>query len=79
MKERIVRFWKEKGWQKMKKSDWAVLALIGVLLLILAVPTERQSSQNALPTEETETTEAPEECCDTHEDSADNSEDSTNE
>lgn len=55
MKERIVRFWKEKGWQKMKKSDWAVLALIGVLLLILAVPTERQSSQNALPTEETET------------------------
>lgn len=30
-------------------------------------------------TEETETTEASEECCDTHEDSADNSEDSTNE
>ena len=30
-------------------------------------------------TEEAETTEASEECCDTHEDSADNSEDSTNE
>ncbi len=54
MKERIVRFWKEKGWQKMKKSDWAVLGLIGVLLLVLAVPTESHSTKDTLPSEETD-------------------------
>lgn len=54
MKERMVRFWKEKGWQKMKKSDWAVLGLIGVLLLVLAVPTESHSTKDTLPSEETD-------------------------
>ncbi len=54
MKERMVRFWKEKGWQKMKKSDWAVLGLIGVLLLVLAVPTEGHSTKDTLPSEETD-------------------------
>lgn len=38
MRERIQRFFREKGWRQMKKSDWVVVALVGVLLLIIAMP-----------------------------------------
>lgn len=39
--------WKElleKGkWKKLKKSDWAVLALVGILLLVIAMPIGKNS------------------------------------
>lgn len=39
--------WKElleKGkWKKLKKSDWVVLALVGVLLLVIAMPMEKNA------------------------------------
>ena len=41
-------FFREKKWKNMKKSDWIVLALGGVLLLILAMPvSERKNTAGA--------------------------------
>lgn len=36
--EKIREFFRQKGWKRLKKSDWAAIALLGVLLLIIAMP-----------------------------------------
>ena len=36
--EKIREFFRQKGWKHLKKSDWAAIALLGVLLLIIAMP-----------------------------------------
>ena len=33
-------FFRQKQWKQLKKSDWVVLALFGVLLLVIAAPSE---------------------------------------
>lgn len=33
-------FLRQKKWKQLKKSDWVVLALVGVLLLVIAIPLE---------------------------------------
>ena len=38
-------FIRQKQWKQMKKSDWIVLALFGVLLLVIAVPIGERRSQ----------------------------------
>lgn len=40
-------FLREKKWKKMKKDQWLILFLAGVLLLIVAMPTGRSSSKTA--------------------------------
>lgn len=45
MLQRIREWITEKKWKQMKKSDWVVLALVGVLLLIVAMPMEKQSTE----------------------------------
>lgn len=42
-------FWKKKKWKNLKKSDWAVLGLIGVLLLVIAIPMEKSDAKKASP------------------------------
>lgn len=46
--EKISGFLREKRWRKWKKTDWAVLALAGVLILIIAMPMEEKKNQNEL-------------------------------
>lgn len=47
----MVEWFKEliekKKWKQLKKSDWVVVALVGVLLLVIAMPLEKTSSQGA--------------------------------
>lgn len=47
----MVEWFKEliekKKWKQLKKSDWVVVALVGVLLLVIAIPLEKTSSQGA--------------------------------
>ncbi len=38
MVQKFQDFIKQKKWRKMKKTDWAALALAGVLILIIAMP-----------------------------------------
>ena len=40
----IKGFWKEKGWKKWKKDQWLVVFLIGVLLLVIAIPTNNKET-----------------------------------
>lgn len=47
----IKGFWKEKGWKKWKKDQWLVVFLIGVLLLVIAIPTNN-NKETAKNTEE---------------------------
>ena len=45
LKDRIGLFFQKKGWKQLKKSDLAAIALAGVLLLIIAMPTSPGSSK----------------------------------
>lgn len=45
---KISRMLEGKPWKKWKKTDWAVLALTGVLLMILAMPTGEKKQRNEL-------------------------------
>lgn len=52
--ERISGMLQGKPWRKFKKTDWAVLALAGVLLMILAMPTGgREPKKELAPVAET--------------------------
>lgn len=42
----LKEFLKNGKWKQLKKSDWLVLALIGVLLLIVTLPTGDKKSTN---------------------------------
>ena len=46
MIEKIEAFFREKRWKNMKKADWAAIALLGVLLLIIAIPTSPDKTDN---------------------------------
>lgn len=48
-------FFREKKWKNMKKSDWIVLALGGVLLLILAMPVSEKKNTDAAKATDTVT------------------------
>lgn len=52
--EKWSGFLREKPWRKLKKTDWVVLALAGVLILIIAMPMgEKKSNNDLLPAKET--------------------------
>ena len=38
-------FFQEKKWKNLKKSDWVVIGLIGVLLLVVAMPMEKRKTE----------------------------------
>lgn len=44
--EKIREFFRQKGWKRLKKSDWAAIALLGVLLLIIAMPSGSKTAVN---------------------------------
>lgn len=51
--EKISNLLRERRWRKLKKTDWAVLALAGVLILIIAMPTgEKKGNDELLPAKE---------------------------
>lgn len=39
----IKSIWDEKKWKNLKKSDWVVVGLVGVLLLVLVIPLENEN------------------------------------
>lgn len=46
--EKFNGFLREKPWRKLKKTDWAALALAGVLILIIAMPMEEKKNDSGL-------------------------------
>ena len=40
MPEKLKRILQNKNWRSWKKSDWLLLALVGILLLVIALPVE---------------------------------------
>lgn len=44
-KQIISDFWKKRKWKNFRKSDWAVLGLLGVLLMVLAMPLETKEDE----------------------------------
>lgn len=58
LSSKIRNFFRQKRWRKLKKTDWAVIALTGVLLMILAIPTgdKKQGGEPVLTKENTEET-----------------------
>ena len=44
--EKFREFFRQKGWKRLKKSDWAAIALLGVLLLIIAMPSGSKTAVN---------------------------------
>lgn len=42
----LREFLEQKKWKQLKKSDWAVLALVGVLLLVIAIPLDSDKKTN---------------------------------
>lgn len=42
---RILDYLKPEKWKNMKKSDWAVLGLVGILLLVIAMPVDTKEEQ----------------------------------
>lgn len=47
MAEWFKDFIEKKKWKQLKKSDWVVVALVGVLLLVIAIPLDKTSSKEA--------------------------------
>ena len=45
--EKIRQFIKNGKWKNLKKSDWVVLALIGILLLVIAFPMDGSSGKKS--------------------------------
>ena len=41
----LKEFLREKKWKKMKKDQWLILFLAGVLLLVVAMPAGKSSSK----------------------------------
>ena len=42
MPEKLKRILQNKNWRSWKKSDWLLLALAGILLLVIALPVEKR-------------------------------------
>ena len=54
LSDKINKFFEQKHFRKLKKTDWAVIALTGVLLMIIAMPTgEKKQGKEPLMTNET--------------------------
>lgn len=51
--KKIVEFVQQKKWKKMKKGDWLILVLAGVLLLILAMPVKEETIEKETDSEKT--------------------------
>lgn len=56
--QELKSFWKEKKWKDLKKSDWVVVGLIGVLLLVIAMPSEEQKTDAGTQGNKKEQTES---------------------
>lgn len=53
--QELFHFLEKKKWRQLKKSDWAVMGLVGVLLLVLALPTgEHKEKEGMLLEQKTE-------------------------
>ena len=53
--QELFHFLEKKKWKQLKKSDWAVIGLVGVLLLVLALPTgEHKEKEGMLLEQKTE-------------------------
>ena len=48
MKVKIKDFFQNKSWQKWDKSQWTILVLAGVLLMILAIPVEDEKKTDKI-------------------------------
>ncbi len=52
---KFLEFFQNQSWKKWEKSQWTILVLSGVLLMILAIPSENKKREEELPViEETE-------------------------
>ena len=43
--QKLTSFFQDKKWKNLKKSDWVVVGLAGILLLIIAMPLEGQNTK----------------------------------
>ena len=48
MAEKIREFLKEKKWRNLKKTDWIAIAMTGVLILIIAMPSSPDTGKKIL-------------------------------
>lgn len=51
---KVKEFFKNKGWKKWDKSQWMIMILTGVLLMILAIPVDGEKKEEKLDEEGTE-------------------------
>lgn len=51
---KVKEFFKNKGWKKWDKSQWMIMILTGVLLMILAIPVDGEKKEEKLEEERTE-------------------------
>lgn len=51
----LKQIWKEKKWRKWKKEQWLIVFLVGVLLLVIALPTGNSKKQSESADSNTET------------------------
>lgn len=49
--QKLKDFLANRKWGQLKKSDWTVIALAGVLILIIAIPTGERKTENISPAE----------------------------
>ncbi|MCI8490651.1 MAG: stage III sporulation protein AG [Lachnospiraceae bacterium] len=55
---KLKEFFQNKLWKKWDKSQWMILALTGVLLMVIALPAERKQEEEGTGTDTKETMEA---------------------
>lgn len=46
-KDKLLDFLKQGKWKNLKKSDWAVIGLAGILLLVIAMPLETKENEQS--------------------------------
>ena len=46
---KFLEFFQNQSWKKWEKSQWTILVLSGVLLMILAIPSENKKREEELP------------------------------
>lgn len=47
--QELGNFLQKKKWKDLKKSDWLVIGLLGVLLLVIAMPMESREKRESVP------------------------------
>lgn len=52
----VTRFLQERKWKDLKKSDWLVVGLVGILLLVIAMPIEERKTEEKAQESATEQT-----------------------